>query len=282
MQRISSLAACRELGALAVCSPGVCAWKRAPTCSRQPAVHRYWAGVCLPPSRPFTAEPGAPDRRLCRRRFVFAGQRHRLFSSQPGAEEPPRSPSGAPGVSVVGIPDPITWIRCRVIMLLINLYFELDLNSVEFQTGVKQALVHVSNMMSTGSYYKLVGIVSREMIDYVEEKCKALSDAQRRQMAVRMDDIVFLLPEDVTVVFDKHGRKFCHVVMRFWVLSTHEGPDDPEGTKIFKVDSSADGGPQRKIATAVYEFHRELTMGASPDWTVTTVWHWHWKAAESQ
>lgn len=89
-----------------------------------------------------------------------------------------------------------------------------------------------------------------------------------------------MLPEDVSVVFDQYGRKFCFVVMRFWLLSTYEGPDDPEGTKIFKVDSSEDGSPQRKIVTAVYEFQRELTNGASPDWTVTTVWHWHWKVAE--
>ena len=30
----------------------------------------------------------------------------------------------------------------------------------------------------------------------------------------------------------------------------------------------------------LHRFHRELTAGASPDWTVTTVWHWHWKLAE--
>lgn len=27
-------------------------------------------------------------------------------------------------------------------------------------------------------------------------------------------------------------------------------------------------------------FHRELTRGAAPDWTITNVWHWHWKQAE--
>ncbi|KAK9514290.1 hypothetical protein VZT92_027766 [Zoarces viviparus] len=68
--------------------------------------------------------------------------------------------------------------------------------------------------------------------------------------------------------------------MGFWLLSTYEGPDDPEGTKIFKVASSDDGGPRRRIVTAVYEFHRELTSGASPDWTVTTVSHRHRKLAE--
>ncbi|XP_042346519.1 m-AAA protease-interacting protein 1, mitochondrial [Plectropomus leopardus] len=277
MQRITSLTACRELGGLAVLTPGVCAWKRGTTCSKQPAAHRRYAAVCV---RPVTGVSGAGGRGVCRRRCVFVSQKHREFSSQPGADGPPGSSGGQPAVSVIGIPDPITWIRCKVVTYLINLYFELDLTSAEFERGVKQALVHISSMMSSGRYHTLVGIVSNEMIDYVKTRCKPLTDAQRQQLAVTLDDIIFMLPEDVSVVFDKHGRKFCFVVMRFWLLSTYEGPDDPEGTKIFKVASSEDGSPQKKIATAVYEFQRELTRGASPDWTVTTVWHWHWKLAE--
>ncbi|XP_038566560.1 m-AAA protease-interacting protein 1, mitochondrial [Micropterus salmoides] len=280
MQRITGLAACRDLGGLAARSPGLCAWKRSSSCSRQPAVHRQWAGVFVRTARPFTVESWAHCRRLCRRRFAFAGQTHRLCSSQPGDDDPRRTSGGQSGISVIGTPDPITWIRCKVIMYLIDLYFELDVNSVEFDRGVKQALVHVSSMMSSGSYHRLVGIVSNEMIDYVEKRCRSLTDAQRQQLAVKMDDIIFMLPEDVSVVFDQHGRKFCFIVMRFWFLSTHEGPDDPEGTKIFKVSPREDGGPQKKIVTAVYEFHRELTRGASPDWTVKTVWHWQWKLAE--
>ena len=42
--------------------------------------------------------------------------------------------------------------------------------------------------------------------------------------------------------------------MRFWLLSSHEGPDDPEGIKIFKVAPGEEDGPQKKIATAVYEY----------------------------
>lgn len=44
------------------------------------------------------------------------------------------------------------------------------------------------------------------MREYVEEKCKTLTGDQRKQLAVMMDDIVFLLPEDVSVVFDEDGR----------------------------------------------------------------------------
>ncbi|CAK6959023.1 m-AAA protease-interacting protein 1%2C mitochondrial [Scomber scombrus] len=257
MQRISSLAAGLELGGLAACTPGVCTWKRSLTCrnssSKQLAVHRLRAGVCVRPERPF----GAQSQGLCRRdHVVFAGHKHRLFSSQPGAQGPQESPGGQHGISVVGSPDPITWIRCKGIMWVIRVYFEIDIISAEFDRGVKQT------------------------VNYIEKKCQPLTKDQQQQLAVSMDDIIFLLPEDVSVVFDQYGRKFCFIVMRFWFLSTHEGPDDPEATKIFKVTPSDDGSPQKKIATAVYEFQTELTLGASPDWTVTTIWHWQWKLLE--
>ncbi|XP_010772360.1 uncharacterized protein C2orf47 homolog, mitochondrial [Notothenia coriiceps] len=279
MQRISSLAACRELGGLAARSLGVCAWKKSLTCSERPVEHGQWAGVCVCPQRPFTGMLAAPVRRLSRRRFVFDGQSHRPFSSQ-GADWQQRSAAGHPGVSVVGNPDPITWIRCKFVMCLIYLQFDLDVDSEEFESGVKQALVHVSDMMSRGSYHTLVGIASNETIDHVKAMCKSLTDAQRQKLAIAMDDIIFMIPEDVSVVFDEDGKTYCFIVMRFWHMSTYEGPDDPESTKIFKVSSSEDGVPQKRIVTAVYEFKRELTKGAYPEWKVTTIWHWHWKLAE--
>lgn len=51
------------------------------------------------------------------------------------------------------------------------------------------------------------------MIDYVETKCRSLTDAQRQQLAVTMEDIVFMLPEDVSVVFDQYGE-LQHVLHR--------------------------------------------------------------------
>ncbi|KAK5862095.1 hypothetical protein PBY51_017525 [Eleginops maclovinus] len=279
MQRISSLAACRDLGGLAARSLGVCAWKKNLACSNKPSVQGQWAGVCFCPQRPFTGMLAAPVRRLCRQRLLFAGQSHRPLSSQ-GADGPQGSPAGHPDVSVIGSPDPITWIRCKVIMCLVYLHFDLDVYSEEFESGVKQALVHVSDMMSRGNYHKLVGIVSNETIDHVKTRCKALTDAQRQKLAIAMDDIVFMIPEDVSVVFDEDGRTFCFIVMRFWHMSTYEGPDDPESTKIFKVSPSEDGIVQKRIVTAVYEFKRELTRRAYTDWKVTTIWHWHWELAE--
>uniref|UniRef100_A0A8C5EHW0 Uncharacterized protein n=1 Tax=Gouania willdenowi TaxID=441366 RepID=A0A8C5EHW0_GOUWI len=185
----------------------------------------------LSPLFPLIDEVG---RMSARRKVVFAGDGRRMFGS-----EPPGSSGSRPAVSVVGIPDPITWIRCKVIMYLIELYFEIDLNSEEFNRGIKQVNI-TKHHRGHRSHFIIEINTQITVLDkaYVEQKCKSLSAAQRRQLSVQIDDIIFLLPEDVSVVFDQYGRKFCFVVMRFWMLSSHEGPDDPEGTKIFKVTSS--------------------------------------------
>lgn len=123
MQRVPRLAAYRELG--------LRAWTRGPACCG-----RQWAGSCM---RPFTRDPRAPPgRRPTRRRVVFATQTRRLCSSQPGAGGTPGEPDGRPAISVVGIPDPMTWIHCKVQMFLTRLMFGLDTGSDEFHRGVKQ------------------------------------------------------------------------------------------------------------------------------------------------
>lgn len=184
-----------------------------------------------------------------------------------------------PTVSVIGIPDPITWFRNKVHMYLIEVYYDLGITTVDFDNGVKQAFVHVSNMMSTGNIDALRGLLSKEMMAYAGKRCKTLSESQREHLAISLEDIVFLLPEDVTLLFH-HGKKDVYIVIRFWYLSRADGPDDPESTKMFKVTSSEEDRGSQKIVTAVYEFHRELTKGAAPDWTVTSIWHWHLKQTE--
>jgi len=297
MQRITSIAAARrELGGLAARTSQVaCPWIIR-SYSHQPAVCRQQQWACvqhMSSKRRHTGGGGLTTLswrlRNPRRNnnYVFAGHTYRLYSSNNSTEdenEATRSgtsstPAGHPDISVVGIPDPITWIRCKVVMHLIDLYFDSGSTSVDFENGVKQALVHVSNMLSRGNFGALNGIVSKEMVSYVREKCSSLTDAQRKQLAVSMDDIIFLLPEDVSVFFDQYGRSFCFIVMRFWLLSPPDDcPDDPDASKIFKVTSKEEDGSQKKIVTAVYEFHREVTRGSQSDWTVTNVWYWRWES----
>ncbi|XP_037129707.1 m-AAA protease-interacting protein 1, mitochondrial [Syngnathus acus] len=257
MLRISRLAACRWLAAN---SPEMCGRRSGLACSRSRC-----------PVQGFSRQAQLKNSG----KLAFAG--HRTFCSQRGADG---SSGRQPDISVVGIPDPITWIRCKVTLLLVELFFDLDVNSDDFERGVKQALVHISSLMSKGKYFELIGVVSVEMIRYIEERCQPLPQHHRQHLAVSMDDIIFVLPEDISVVFDSHGRKFCTIVMRLWYLTTLDGPEDPEGTRIFRVSPGPDGVRPKKVATAVYEFHREMTKGASQDWMVTTVWHWNWKPTD--
>lgn len=78
----------------------------------------------------------------------------------------------------------------------------------------------------------------------------------------------------MSVFFDQSGRKFLYITMRLWYLSSADVPEDPESIRIFKMDLTEEDGPQKKIITAVYEFYRELTAGADPEWMVTRMWHW--------
>lgn len=257
MLRFTCVAARRELACLA------CSWKRntlPTTLQCKPWWHQR--------ARPYASCATSPERAWHHLRRPSAQHRHYSKGADRDSEDRER-----PGITVVGIPDPITWIRNKCILFLIELYFGLKF-SVEFDSGVKQAVVHVSALLSTGRFQELRGVMSREAVERVRKKCRALSEAQKTHLAISLDDMIFLLPEDVSIFFDQSGRKFVYITMRLWYLSRADVPEDPESSRIFKMDLTEEDGPQKKIITAVYEFYRELTAGADPEWTVTQIWHW--------
>ncbi len=45
-----------------------------------------------------------------------------------------------------------------------------------------------------------------QAVDRVRKQCKTLSEAQQTHLAISLDDIIFLLPEDVSVYFDESGE----------------------------------------------------------------------------
>ena len=47
-----------------------------------------------------------------------------------------------------------------------------------------------------------------QMVEHIEQSCRSLTEAQRQQLAVNVEDIIFLIPEDVSVVYDQYGE-FC-------------------------------------------------------------------------
>uniref|UniRef100_A0A671KSK9 Uncharacterized protein n=1 Tax=Sinocyclocheilus anshuiensis TaxID=1608454 RepID=A0A671KSK9_9TELE len=88
-----------------------------------------------------------------------AGQHCRLYSKDADRDT---KDTEHPGITVVGTPDPIAWIRNKIILFLIELCFGLKF-SVEIDSGVKQAAVHASTMLSKGKFDELRSVMSKEV-----------------------------------------------------------------------------------------------------------------------
>uniref|UniRef100_A0A8C2TSX2 Uncharacterized protein n=1 Tax=Coturnix japonica TaxID=93934 RepID=A0A8C2TSX2_COTJA len=80
---------------------------------------------------------------------------------------------------------------------------------------------------------------------------------------------------DVRIYYDDDGRKFVSILMRFWYLNGANLPDEVPGeTKVFQIVFGDENTKEKRhILTANYEFQREFTEGAKPDWTITRIEH---------
>ncbi|XP_016379111.1 uncharacterized protein LOC107716985 [Sinocyclocheilus rhinocerous] len=209
MQRFTSLAVCGELAFL------TCPWKRSIVSLKHDTHSQPWWHQRVRPHASCATSPKRAWHHLRRPSAPSARQHCRHYSKDADRDT---KDTEHPGITVVGTPDPITWIRNKIILFLIELYFGLKF-SVEFDSGVKQVgMIRAQKWLIKGKLLKII-----------------------------------LYATTTT----KKGKK----------------RDDPESSRIFKMDITEDG-PQKKIITAVYEFYRELTAGADPEWTVTRIWHW--------
>uniref|UniRef100_A0A8C1TGI7 Si:dkey-82o10.4 n=1 Tax=Cyprinus carpio TaxID=7962 RepID=A0A8C1TGI7_CYPCA len=194
-----------------------------------------WLRICpkKPPKHRLIDCATSPKRAWHHLRRPSGGQHYRLYSKDADRDT---KDTEHPGITVVGTPDPIAWIRNKIILFLIELYFGLKF-SVEFDSGVKQAAVHVSTVLSKGKFDELRSVMSKEvsLLNYWFGKhLKSLSS-------------------ELNVFCSPIGRKFLYITMRLWYLSSADVPEDPESTRIFRMDLTEEDGPQKKIITAVYE-----------------------------
>lgn len=135
MQRITCFATYRELGGIVGCKSLACPWKRSLPAKQNP----FSSLAFLQPSNSRSLEGTQSSdcnlHNLRTQNALFVCQKFRYYSTDKDSE--PKTPT-PPSISVVGIPDPITWIRNKIIIFCIELYFDLNISSVEFDTGVKQ------------------------------------------------------------------------------------------------------------------------------------------------
>uniref|UniRef100_A0A3P9C9V9 Matrix AAA peptidase interacting protein 1 n=1 Tax=Maylandia zebra TaxID=106582 RepID=A0A3P9C9V9_9CICH len=161
-------------------------------------------------------------------------------------------------VVVVGIPNPFIWFRTRIYYFLIRTYFDKEFSIEEFTEGAKQAFSHVSRLLSQCQFEALEGLVAKDLIGKLEEKCNLLPSDYKKALSAEPDEIM----------------KFVSILMRFWYLTSARLPEDSmEGTRIFQM-AIGEGEPETKrLLTAIYEFQREFTKGVPPDWTITRIEH---------
>ncbi|NXC42827.1 MAIP1 protein, partial [Penelope pileata] len=171
--------------------------------------------------------------------------------------------------------NPVAWLRTRFYYLLIRLYFDPEFSVEEFTRGAKQAFSVVSQLLSERKLDLLDGLVSAEVLQVLKEKVSSLSDNHRDALAADIDAIMYTTEGDVRIYYDDDGRKFVSILMRFWYLNGANLPDEVPGeTKVFQIVFGDESTKEKRhLLTANYEFQREFTEGAKPDWTITRIEH---------
>ncbi|XP_054237140.1 m-AAA protease-interacting protein 1, mitochondrial [Indicator indicator] len=187
----------------------------------------------------------------------------------PQAEGPQRR------VVVVRITSPFVWLRTRFYYLLIRLYFDQEFSIEEFTLGAKQAFSVVSKLLSQRKLDLLDELVSAEVLQVLKEKISVLPDNYRDALAADIDAIMYTTEGDVRIYYDDDGRKFVSILMRFWYLNGANLPDEVPGeAKVFQIMFGDESKKEKRhLLTANYEFQREFTEGAKPDWTITRIEH---------
>ncbi|KAI3356565.1 hypothetical protein L3Q82_017763 [Scortum barcoo] len=213
------------------------------------------------------SRPGRP--RLAPSSPAAAVAALRPYSSERGGHRPNQR------LVVVGIPNPFMWFRSRIYYFLIRTYFDKEFSIEEFTEGAKQAFSHVSRLLSRCQFEALEGLVAKDLIGKLEEKCKLLPSNHKKALSAEPNEIMYTTPGDVGIYYDDNGQKFVSILMRFWYLTSARLPgDNMEATRVFQVDIGGEREAETKrLLTAIYEFQREFTKGVPPDWTITRIEH---------
>ncbi|NWQ62024.1 MAIP1 protein, partial [Tyrannus savana] len=171
--------------------------------------------------------------------------------------------------------SPFAWLRTRFYYLLIRLYFDQEFSVEEFTRGAKQAFSVVSKLLSQRKLELLDELVSPEVLQVLKEKISLLPDSHRDALAADIDSIMYTTEGDVRIYYDDDGIKFVSILMCFWYLNGANLPDEvPGGAKVFQIVFGDESTKEKKhLLTANYEFQREFTEGAKPDWTITRIEH---------
>lgn len=175
---------------------------------------------------------------------------------------------------IVGLPNPINWIRTRIYGFLIWAYFDQEFSIPDFLEGAMQAFSYVSTLLSQCKFDLLEELVATEVLQVLKEKVTSLSDNHKNALAADIDEIVHMTTGDISIYYDEKGRKFVNILMCFWYLtSANISSEALTGARVFQVKFGDENVETKQLLSASYEFQREFTQGVKPDWTIARIEH---------
>lgn len=175
---------------------------------------------------------------------------------------------------ILGLSNPINWIRTRIYAFLIWAYFDQEFSIAEFSEGAKQAFAHVSKLLSQCKFDLLEELVAKEVLKVLKEKITSLPDNHKSALAADLDEIVYTSTGDISIYYDEKGRKFVNILMCFWYLTSANIPSETlSGAGVFQVKLGDQNVETKQLLSASYEFQREFTKGVKPDWTIARIDH---------
>ncbi|XP_792216.3 m-AAA protease-interacting protein 1, mitochondrial [Strongylocentrotus purpuratus] len=178
----------------------------------------------------------------------------------------------------VAIPNPIKVIRNNIFYWLIRSYFDPDFSIDEFTQGAKQALVTISEEIAEGTLENLEDLLSPKLLQEIKNTCRGFSLKEISSLSISGKDILHTFPHDIAIHYDDKGGKFLFILMKFWCHSTQSGSSDPE-VKGFRIGKPPPGVSQEQfdslgsVYSCTYEFHRNISAGANPQWMITHMQH---------
>ncbi|XP_007933507.1 m-AAA protease-interacting protein 1, mitochondrial [Orycteropus afer afer] len=175
---------------------------------------------------------------------------------------------------ILGVSNPINWVRTRIYAFLIWAYFDQEFSIAEFTEGAKQAFAHVSKLLSQCKFDLLEELVAKEVLHILKEKVISLPENHKNALAADIDEIVYTSTGDISIYYDEKGRKFVNILMCFWYLTSANIPSETlSGASVFQVKLGDQNMETKQLLSASYEFHREFTQGVKPDWTISRIEH---------
>ncbi|XP_012411495.1 m-AAA protease-interacting protein 1, mitochondrial [Trichechus manatus latirostris] len=130
-------------------------------------------------------------------------------------EEQQPQPRQKTKMIILGVSNPVNWIRTRIYSFLIWAYFDQEFSIREFSEGAKQAFAHVSKLLSQCKFDLLEELVAKEL---------------------------------------KLRRKFVNILMCFWYLTSANIPSETlSGASVFQVKLGDQNVETKKLLSASYE-----------------------------